>query len=104
MIGNVKKNQIAFKGEKNSINPKYSLPPNVNGQCRGRLSLCLHEIPWLSDGLSNFDAIHSKIIWWGDAIHSSATLKYVHILCFHLFFQAIKKKKKKPSIFSVSDT
>lgn len=65
------------KNQKEFFKKKHSLPPNVNGQCRGQLSLCLHEIHWLSDVPSNFDSIQTKAIWWGDAINSSAILKYV---------------------------
>lgn len=76
-----RKDRIEFV-KKNVSKPKYSLPPNVNGQCRGRLSLCLHEIHWLSEGPSNFDSIQTKVIWWGDAINCSAILKYVFRIDF----------------------
>lgn len=67
-------NRVELK-EKNIFTTKFNLPPNVNGQCRGRLTLCLNDIYWINDGPSNFDTIHAKIVWWGDVINSSATLK-----------------------------
>lgn len=89
MIG-ISKTQFDIKQQKSVLKTKYSLPPNVNGQCRGRLSLCLHELHWLSDVPSNFDSIITRIIWWGDAINSSAFLKYVFVsekkIIFFRFF------------------
>ncbi|XP_031632072.1 uncharacterized protein LOC116346267 [Contarinia nasturtii] len=59
----------------NILNTRNTLPPNVNGRCRGTLSLCLHEIKWLNDEPFQFNWIQAKFIWWGDKYHSGATLK-----------------------------
>lgn len=61
--------------EKKAFNTKFTLPPNVNGRCRGRLSLCLHEIKWHSEEPFQFNWIQAKLNWWGDKFNSGASLK-----------------------------
>lgn len=63
--------------EKKALQTRFILPPNVNGRCRGTLSLCLHEIQWQNDEPFQFNWIQAKLIWWGDKYHSSAAIKYV---------------------------
>lgn len=60
------------------IKSRSILPPNVNGRCRGRLSLCLHKIQWSNVGPIQFNWIEAKFLWWGNKYHSAATLKYVY--------------------------
>lgn len=79
--------------EKKALQTRFILPPNVNGRCRGRLSLCLHEIQWQNDEPFQFNWIQAKLIWWGDKYHSSAAIKYVdrinqlHCFIVHFFFK-----------------
>lgn len=50
----------------------FSLPPNVNGRCRGQLSLQLYEINWRSGIAGNFGAIKTTIVWWGESQQTAA--------------------------------
>lgn len=62
--------------EKKALKTSLTLPPNVHGRRRGRLSLCLHEIAWQSDEPFQFNWIQAKLIWWGDKYQSGVALKY----------------------------
>lgn len=61
------------------INNKLSLPPNVNGRCRGQFQLCLHEPKWHNKDAISFDGIQIKIVWWGENYYSAGVLKYEYI-------------------------
>lgn len=62
--------------EKKALKTSLTLPPNVHGRRRGRLSLCLHEINWQCDEPFQFNWIQAKLIWWGDKYQLGAALKY----------------------------
>lgn len=55
-----------------------SLPPNVNGRCRGTLKLKIHEINLRSTSSNRVEksvGIQVKIIWWGESFQSGSTIK-----------------------------
>lgn len=50
----------------------FSLPPNVNGRCRGQLSVHLNEINWRSGIADNFVAVKTIVVWWGESQQTAA--------------------------------
>lgn len=44
----------------------HSLPPNVNGRCRGQLIISIKNIHWFNDTERKFANIQVQIMWWGE--------------------------------------
>lgn len=74
----VAKTTVAVAAEPKIKSSRFTLPPNVNGRCRGILSLCLREIQWSTVSPIQFNWIEAKFLWWGNKYHSAATVKYVY--------------------------